>query len=86
MFLKSVKQWGKISYAGFRSKLRSPQFTQIASTDEDLLRDVADNSINYCSNDLKILPDVVYSTDKRSSEFKKCLLNSSLSKTFPKTT
>ena len=44
---------------------------------------VADNSINYCLNDLKNLPNVVSSTNKRSSEFKKYALNSSLSKKNP---
>ena len=33
----------------------------------------------------KKLPDVIQSTNKRSLEFRKCLLNSSLLKKFPKT-
>ena len=41
--------------------------------------DVADNPINYCSNKLKKLPDVVQSINKRSSEIKKYPSNSSLS-------
>ena len=32
---------------------------QIANANEDLLWDAADNSMNYCSDDLKKLPDVV---------------------------
>ena len=38
-------------------------------SDEDLLWDVADNSIKYCLNSLIKLPDVVQSTNKTSSEF-----------------
>ena len=40
--------------------------TQIANSDKDLLWDVADNSINYCSNGLKKFTGVVQSTDKIS--------------------
>ena len=61
---KLSKRWGKFSYVSFRSKLRPPEFTQIANLDEDLLWDVANNFINYCLNDWKKLPDVVESTDK----------------------
>ena len=46
----------------------------------DFERYVADNSMNYCSNDLKKLPDVVQSTDKRSLELKKYSLNSFVNK------
>ena len=53
---------------------------QIANSDEDLLWGVDDNSIKYCSNDLKKLPGVVQSTSERSSKFKKNSLYSSLSK------
>ena len=49
-----------------RSKLWPPESTQIANQDEGLLWDVADNSINYCWNNLKKLPDVVRSTYKKS--------------------
>ena len=68
----------KFSYVGFRSKLRPPECPQIANSDEDLLWDVADNSINYCSNALTKLPDVVQSINKRFLEFKKYPLNFSL--------
>ena len=47
---------------------------------EDLLWDIADNPIS--SNDLKKLPDIVQSINKRSSKFKKYPLNCSLSKKF----
>ena len=49
--------------------------------------DVADKSINYCSNDLKKLPDVLQSTNSlKNSELKKYSMNSSLSKKLSKTT
>ena len=60
----------KISYVNFRSQLRSPKCTQIANSDEDLLWDVVDNYIDYSSNDLEKLQDVVQSTTKRSLKFK----------------
>ena len=44
------------------------------------------NSIDWCSNDLKKLSDVVHSINKRPSEFKKYPLNSSMPNKFPKTT
>ena len=59
MFLEIIYKIGKFSYIVFWSKLRSLKCTQIAKSDEDLLWDIADNSMNYCSNDLKKLPDVV---------------------------
>ena len=67
-FLEIIWKMEKIR---FRSKLRPPECTQIDNSDEDLLWDVANNSINCCSNDLKKLPDVVRSTHKRPLDFKK---------------
>ena len=59
-------------------KKKFPECTQIANSNKDLLWDVADNSINYCSNDLKKLPDVVQVTYERFTEFEKDPLKSSL--------
>ena len=92
-FLKYVKKlnllfrWPNLGmYVGFRLKLRPPECTQIINVDEDMLWNIANNFVNYCSNDLKKLPDVVQSTNKSSSELKKYSLNSSMSNKFPTTT
>ena len=79
-FYKSYKQLKKFSNVGFKAKLQPTECTQIANSDQDLLWDIANNSINYCLKKLKKLPDVVKITNERSSEFKKYPLKSSLSK------
>ena len=39
------------------------QCAQTTNSDEELMRDVADNFISYCFSDLKKFPDVVQSTN-----------------------
>ena len=50
--------------------MRPPECTRIANSDEDLLWDVAGNTINYCPNDLEKLPGVVQSTKKSPKSLK----------------
>ena len=56
----------QIQLRWFQIKIATAECTQISNSDEDLLWGVTDNSINYSSNDLKKLPDVVQSTNKKS--------------------
>ena len=70
----------QIQLRWFQIKIATAECTQISNSDEDLLWGVTDNSINYCSNDLKKLPDVVLIKNPKS--LNKYPLNSSLSKKF----
>ena len=48
IFLKMIWAMQKIQSRWFQIKIVTPEFTQISNSNEDLLWDVADNSINYC--------------------------------------
>ena len=80
MFYEIIYTIKKFSYVGFRSKFRPPECTRIANSEENLLCNVVDKFIDYCSNELKKLQDVFQSTNKRPSDLKKYPLKTSIEK------